>query len=211
VLSSPTRAFPRRGQGGYSELPCSYPKNLSKGRGKSSDPRRTDLSSAPRPVGSTEGSRSPLPARAGRSRRAIRGHSWGAVVEAPAPMPKTEGCWSLRPAAHLENRRRGATSSVGSNPTPAARTATTGLVELDTRRRARRVRSRQVSPDQAVARNQAKDSQSPDHRPHRGVRAGPQGHAFLAVPGCEDARRCTGSFYGSGFGMCPDVRPAGCG
>jgi hypothetical protein len=38
---------------------------------------------APRPVGSTEGPRSPLPARAGRSRRAIRGHSWRAAAEAP--------------------------------------------------------------------------------------------------------------------------------
>ena len=69
----------------------------------------------------------------------------------------------------LENRRRGATSSVGSNPTPAARTAVNRLVEQDTRRRARCVRSCRISPDQAVSRNQAEDSQSPGPSPHRRV------------------------------------------
>jgi hypothetical protein len=73
----------------------------------------------------------------------------------------------------LENRRRGATSSVGSNPTPAARTAMNGLVELGTRRRARRVRSRGISPEEAVPRNQAEDSQSPGPSPTSPRRAAP--------------------------------------
>jgi hypothetical protein len=95
----------------------------------------------------------------------IRGHGCRPVAEAPRTDAEDQGLLVLRPAPHLENRRRGATSSVGSNPTPAALTATNGLVELDTRRRARRVRSRRISPDQGAPRNQAEVSQSPGPSP----------------------------------------------